>query len=345
MQKRIFVVLVFILNYNLLFACDLCTVYLGLRPNDYNNSISLRHRYRLFDLAYDGQSNSIGKIGQRIKGVPKDKHGDSYSGVNNTDSYLYAETYNSYDIAVNIYLNHRLQLNVSTYFADNYIYHNDSIVDNIGGIGDINLLMKYQLINSQKTGDTLLKGKFLHRLTVGAGVTLPTGNFNKQSIVGFEKDFKPNVIIGTPIMDLDPHMQAGTGSFSYLMMAAYMLRFNSLGINLNGSYKINTTNKNEFRFANRFNSNITLFSLLKLTKKLKIMPQAGFAYEASKMDVDENQPFTESGGKTLFGNLGLKIYVNKLSFGMNYYVPVYQHLYGDQPLNKYRVVSQINYYF
>jgi hypothetical protein len=344
MQKKIFVALVFILIYNISFACDLCTIYIGIQPNDYKNSFSIRHRYRSFEKEYYTESYSS-NIGQKIKGIIKDKHSGS-SGISGSDTkYFFKESYNSYDIAANIFLSKRLQLNISTYFADNYIYHNDSIVDNIGGIGDLNLIFKYQLLNSHKTGDTLLKNKFLHRLSIGSGVTIPTGNYNKKSIVDFETDFKPNIIIGTPILELDPHLQAGTGSFSFLFLMEYYLKFNSIGINMNTSYKINTTNKNEFRFANRFNSNFSFFSFLKLSKKIKIMPQVGLSYEKSARDVFENEKFIDSGGEVLFSNFGFNLFLNKLMLGVSYYSPIYQQLNGDQPLNKLRLISQINYYF
>jgi hypothetical protein len=344
MQKRFLVGLVFMLIYNTSFACDLCTIYLGIQPNDFKNSVGIRYRYRAFEKNYDGLSLSTLSNGKRIKGNPIDKHNGAELG-SPLESYLYIEEFNSYDIFINVYLHPKWQLNVSTYFADNYIKKNDSIVNNVGGIGDINLLLKYQLINSQNNCDTILNNKFIHRLTVGAGITLPTGNFNKATIVDFETEFKPNVIIGTPILELDPHMQAGTGAFGYLFLMEYLIKVNAFGLNFNTSYKLNTTNRNEFKFANRFNSNISLFSMLKLSKKVKIMPQAGFSYEQSKRDEYQNKPYMESGGSVLFGNFGLGIFLNKLRFSTSYYKPVYESLYDDQPLNKLRLISQINYYF
>jgi len=344
MQKRILVVVAFMFIYNVSFACDLCTIYLGINPNDYQNSMGIQYRFRAFEKEYNNLSLATFNSKQRVKGIPGDKHGGA--GLSETtSSYIYAEEFNSYDITLNVYLHPKWQLNMSTYFADNYIKQNDSIIGNVGGIGDINLLVKYQLFNSQNNCDTTMKNMLVHRLTLGAGITLPTGNYNKQTVTGFETEFKPNTILGTPITELDPHMQAGTGSFGYLFLAEYLLKFNSFGINLNATYKLNTTNKNEFKFANRINSNIALFSLIKISKKIKIMPQTGLSYEQSKRDTYQDAPFMDSGGTVLFANVGLNIFYDKLRFGVTYYQPTYQSLYDDQPLNKLRVISQINYYF
>jgi len=346
MQKTL-IVLALLLTYNVAFACDLCTIYIGIQPNDFKNSIGIRHRYRVFEKGYQFQSISTTGNGSILsgKGIPVDKHGGGDVTSVTNGKYVYQEAFNSYDVSANIYLTQKLQLNVSTYFSDNYILRDDSVMSNIGGIGDVNLLLKYQLYNSQETGDTLLKNRFLHRVTIGAGGTLPTGSYNKETVVGFETTIQPDVILGTPIMELDPHMQAGTGSFNYLFLLEYLVKFNRFGLHFNTSYKLNTTNKNQFRFANRFNMNNTLFALLPLSKKVKLMPQTGIYYELSNRDEYDDLPYYNSGGEVLFSNVGINLFINQLSLEFTYYHPIYQKLYGDQPLNKNRMISQINYYF
>lgn len=344
MQKRILVGLAFMLVYNFSFSCDLCTVYLGIQPNDFKSSVGIRYRFRSFEKEYNNSSYSNTNNGQRLKGISNTKH----NGTGLEDSqgnYTYTEEFNSYDITVNTFLHPRWQLGLSTYFSDNYVYQNDSIIDNIGGIGDINMLLKFQLINSQDIGDSTLKNKWLHRLLVGSGFTLPTGNFNKSSVVAYETVLKPEGILSIPITRIDPHIQAGTGGFGYLFLIEYLVKINAFGVNFNGSYKLNTTNKNDFKFANRFNSNLSFFSLLKTSKKTKIMPQIGLSYEQSKRDTYNNEPYMDSGGQVLFSNLGFDLFYSKLRISTNVYIPIYEHLYDDQPLNKWRIISQLNYYF
>ena len=139
------------------------------------------------------------------------------------ESYNYKETYNSYDLSANFFLGTRLQLNTSISFSDNYVLQNDSITQNIGGIGDLNLQFKYQVYNSIQKEDTTKK--WIQRITVGSGISLPTGNFNKISIVGFQTEFEANSIIGTPETELDAHLQAGTGSFGYLFFLEYLVSY------------------------------------------------------------------------------------------------------------------------
>lgn len=347
MHKKTIVLLTLTLTYNLTFACDLCTVYLGIQPNDFKNSFSLRHRYTLLERDYVNEPLFFARSNQRvIKGEIIDKHGgEATDAIALGESYRYAETYNSYDVVANIYLSNKLQLNTSINFSDNYLKQNDSITDNIGGIGDLKLLLKYQLYNSVKTGDSLLTNKLLHRLTLGGGITLPTGNYNKISVVDYVTEFSANTIIGTPIMELNPHLQAGTGSFGYLALLEYFIKRNSFGVNANVSYQLNTTNKNNFRFANRFNANSSLFVLAKLSEKIKTMPKLGLSYEKNKQDIDNDITFINSGGEVLFLNYGFNLYINKLGIEFTYYKPIKEYLMGIQAYNKNRIISQLTYYF
>ena len=348
MKNRCFIALVFMLIYKLSFACDLCTIYLGIQPNDFKNSFSVRHRYRLFERDFTKNSMlSFTPSGQRsIKGEINNKHnGAAPSNLLDGETYRYTEKYNSYDVAVNFFLSTKFQLNGSINFSDNYVIQNDSIIDNIGGIGDFNLILKYQIFNSIKKKDTVKSQKIIHRLNLGAGITLPTGNYNKYSVVDFNTTFTPNTIIGEPVMDLDPHLQPGTGAYGYLVILEYLIRSGDFGFNSNYSYKWNSTNKNGFQFADRFNANGTFFMLSKLSKKVSTMPKLGLSYEYSLHDQSNNEPFIDSGGEVLFLNYGLNLFINKLGLEFTYYNPIKEYLSGNQPFNKRRIISQITYYF
>ncbi|MGB0887606.1 MAG: hypothetical protein ACPGSL_05760, partial [Vicingaceae bacterium] len=252
--------------------------------------------------------------------------------------------YNSYDVFANFYLNPRLQLNLSTYFADNYILNDDSTTTNVAGIGDATFVMKYRVFNSKKCNDSI-KNRFIHRLTAGGGIELPTGNYNKSTITGIETEFKANTRLGAPIEELDPHMQAGTGSFNYIFLLEYMTKINNIGLNTNVSYKLTTANKNGFRFANRFNANGTVFLLLNFTNKFRVMPYVGSTLETSKRDLQDENPVLGSGGKVVFLNGGFNFFINKLSVELSYYTPYYEDLLDDQPFNKNRIITQLAYYF
>ena len=107
---------------------------------------------------------------------------------------------------------------------------------------------------------------------------------------------------------------------------------------------IYTTNKNNFRFANRFNLNPSLF-YVKQFKEVRLMPTIGAAYERSNRDKDNGVEYIASGGETLFGNFGLTLFYKKISIGTTYFTPLVETLYDNQLNNQMRLISELNYYF
>lgn len=347
-MKKIILVMISMLFAVEIFACDLCSIYIGIEPKDYKNSFGVRYRYRAFESDFLTTNNAsnlrMNNHPTQRKGVINDKHLDesTFNGSEN-ETFTYSETFISYDVFANFYLSKRFQLNVNTYFADNYTYKNDSTLENISGIGDITITTTYQLFNTKQTADT--SKKFIHRVNVGAGIAIPTGSYNKKSIVGFQTKIQPNVILGSPIEELDPHLQSGTGAFSSLFILEYLVKYKNIGLNSNISYKANTENKNNFRFANRFNANSNIFYLGKISKTLTLMPTIGTAMEFSNRDTFENYSYLGSGGEVWFANIGTTLFVKNWGLNFMYYTPVYQRLNDIQPENKNRVIAQLTYYF
>lgn len=347
-MKKIILVMISMLFALEIFACDLCSIYIGIEPKDYKNSFGVRYRYRAFESDFLTTNNAsnlrINSTPTQRKGVINDKHlGENTFNGSENETFTYSETFISYDVFANFYLSKRFQLNVNTYFADNYTYKNDSTLENISGIGDITITTTYQLFNTKQTADT--SKKFIHRVNVGAGIAIPTGSYNKKSIVGFQTKIQPNVILGSPIEELDPHLQSGTGAFSSLIILEYLVKYKNIGLNSNISYKANTENKNNFRFANRFNANSNIFYLGKISKTLTLMPTIGTAMEFSNRDTFENYSYLGSGGEVWFANIGTTLFVKNWGLNFMYYTPVYQRLNDIQPENKNRVIAQLTYYF
>lgn len=352
-MNRIIILFLLLTIVNTSWACDLCSVYIGIQPRDFKSSIGFRYRYRLFEEKYiinksnTGTSNLVKTSSSRLmsnSGMNINHVENGITGTNNS-TLLYTEQYNSFDIVANLRFGKRFSVLLNTSFSDNYVYKNDSIVDNISGVGDLMLIANYRLFYTKIANDSLAKNKLLHRLTVGGGIELPTGSFNKKSVKSYETSFTSNTIIGQPLMELDEHLQPGTGSFNYLLLLQYMVKFNRIGLNNNISYKINTKNKNDFQFANRFNVNSSIFYLAKLNDKITLMPNTGLSYEFSEHDKRNENILIDSGGEALFVNGGLQLFYKNMSFATTYFQPVYNYLYGNQPSNKARIISQLSIYF
>jgi hypothetical protein len=66
MYKILIALLAITLMSNDTRACDLCTVYLGIQPNDFKNSFSVRHRYRLFERDFSSTNTGANNNKQRV---------------------------------------------------------------------------------------------------------------------------------------------------------------------------------------------------------------------------------------------------------------------------------------
>lgn len=307
------------------YACDLCSIYVGIKPDDYKNSIGFIHRYRSFEKTYQASfySNTL------------DKHGEQFS----LKDYKLAERYNSYDLTLKYFINPAWQINAIVSFSDNYFVKDDSLEASVAGPGDLLFLIKHQIYNSRKCDDS---SNWVKRFSAAAGIKLPTGKYDKTYVEMPTKG--KNVVYGQAEEVLDPHLQAGTGSVDFIFLVEGIVMYKDLGVNVNVSYKANTINKNNFRFSNRFNLNPSLF-YVKQFENFRVMPMFGAAFEMSKRDKLNGEDYLASGGETLFGNAGLSIFYKKLMLSTTYFNPIYQNLNDNQLNNKMRWITELNYFF
>ncbi len=229
------------------------------------------------------------------------------------------EIYNTYELWGRYYVSPKFQL-----VAVIPLSYNNIAGKSYTGAGDMQIHAKHQIFNTEVDGST----KFRNRLFLGGGLKLPTGVFN-------EKDDSGEVV---------PHFQPGTGSFDFLLLGSYFAKTSSFGFVFDAAYKINTSNKNEYRFGNQLNLN-GVFSYDIVADVLTIIPYAGIYYEYAPEDVSNSVEDPNSGGSALFGNFGLDVTFGLLAFKFNYQPPFTQSLNGNQPLNDYRLIAGIGYSF
>lgn len=178
------------------------------------------------------------------------------------------------------------------------------------GLGDIAVMAYYNLF----TNSSSLSSKLLvHSLWLGAGIKLPTGTYEPSEKLAVQES--PN------------NFQLGTASTDFTLNAAYDVRLNDLGINLNVNYKMNTENKYQYRYGNKLTTNALLYYKFRLFHKFTIAPNAGVLYETATKDVENNKYNVDvSGGYSTSLVTGFEFATNKFSFGANYQNVVAQEL-------------------
>lgn len=183
----------------------------------------------------------------------------------------------------------------------------------LNGLGDVSVLVNYNVFNT--FWDSTYTGHSQHSLLIGTGIKLPTGRFRYD--------------VADPTDVANPNFQLGTGSTDFLLTALYSMRKGNWGWNTDLSYKLNTTNSNEYRFGNRLTAN----SLVFWTKEkggATFMPNAGLYAEIAAQDHIQQKPNARTGGYLCMANGGLEVFVRNLSVGATYQHPIVQNLSNNE---------------
>lgn len=198
-------------------------------------------------------------------------------------------------------------------------------VTTVSGLGDITLVANYSLIDN--TGD--LSRKWQHLFQAGGGIKLPTGKNG----------------LSDPGGNIYQNFQPGSSSTDFILNAVYTLRHNQWGLNTDASYRINTTNKESYRFGNRFNTSLRAFYWQSLGKNVSLLPYAGVMYEHAAADREKSKNKDYTGGDMVHASVGADVYFKRFSAGAQLQTPVYQHLSEGYNKAYARISATVNYFF
>lgn len=189
---------------------------------------------------------------------------------------------------------------------------NQGITHRKEGLGDMGVQGFYRVFDNRRTTE---KNKMLiHTLWMGAGIKAPTGKYDSN-----EKDGNT----GTANV-----FQLGTGSIDFTLNAMYDLRLQDAGINTTASYKINTLNKEDYRYGNKLSSSLQLYYKFRIMDRATLAPNIGLVAETAAKDIFEGYAEDMSGGNFLAGSLGTELAFKNISLGGNFQLPVSQKLAG-----------------
>lgn len=178
------------------------------------------------------------------------------------------------------------------------------------GLGDAAVQGFYRLVSKRSN---IATGKLLVQdLWIGAGIKAPTGKYEPKDKETVNKS--ANLF------------QLGTGSFDFMLTAMYDLRLQDAGLNITGSYKLNTTNKYDYNYGNKLTGSAQLYYKFKVKETVTIAPNLGMAYEKSGKDLDGGYGVYSSGGYLLSGTAGAELMYKKISLGGNFQPALSQNL-------------------
>jgi hypothetical protein len=202
----------------------------------------------------------------------------------------------------------------------------DEGVSNLKGLGDVLVLMNYKVfdINSKNN-----QGRNVNQqLLIGGGFKFPTGKF----------EIDPN----NPDVASQANTQLGSGSTDILVNAMYNVRVNKVGIMTQANYKVNSTNKEDYRFGNKFAASSFVSYTVNVNKSV-ISPNVGLIYENTGESNYAGSKVDLTSGTILQGVLGMEFGFRKISFGFNMQVPIAQNFAENQTTQKMRGMMHVSF--
>lgn len=183
------------------------------------------------------------------------------------------------------------------------------------GVGDAIIMANYK-VWSKMSMNELMTRTVKNELWMGIGIKLPTG----ASHIDLSH---PDFNIG------DFNSQPGTGSIDYLLNATHNLLWNNSGIVTSATYRLNTTNSQNYHFGNRMYLSSSFFQTFTV-KNIKVRPMVGVSYLHNASNSFDGSKISGSEGYTLSGLTGVNLIFGKFGIMANTYLPISQEMYNGQ---------------
>ena len=287
-MKKYSALILFLIMYASCFACDICGCGVG------SNYIGILPEFskKILGLRYRYNTllTHIGVGGQT-------------SYLTTTETYRTTELWGGWTIGKRF----RAMINLPMNFNEK---RNAESTSYKNGLGDIALQSFYKVVDNRKTlGEKLL----VHSLWIGAGIKLPTGKY--------EAPEKNGDLINTANI-----FQLGTGSVDFTFGMMYDIRLQDVGLNTTINYKMNTKNKEDYQYGNKFSTSTQAYYKIRIANLFTIAPNAGIVYENASLDEDHKYKADVSGGYVLMSTLGIEATFKHIAVGTNFQHPLSQDL-------------------
>lgn len=290
-MKKLLILTLLISSISYAKACDICGCgvggyYIGLLPDFNKRFVGLRYQFNKLTTQLDVDGNR--------------------TALTTDEKYRSMELWGAW----NINDKWRVLAILPYSFNEKYTPGSETLRKK-NGLSDAVINGYYQVFNNAQTSKN--NKLIVQSLWAGLGLKLPTGQYdvleqqNAQSI-------NPNIF------------QLGTGSFDFIPSIMYDLRIQDFGVNANASYKINTENKDKYRYGNKIAANASAYYKIALGSDSRIAPNVGMTFEKQQKDHNNDFLVTETGGHLVNASFGLEASIKRISIGASYQTPLDQNL-------------------
>ena len=236
--------------------------------------------------------------------------------------------YNSVEVWGGINLGSKFQvLGFIPYYSNKQV--DDDGISTPHGLGDVTIIGQYKILST--TSVTNSKKIIQQQVWLGAGFKLATGSFNLDLA-------NPGLTIA------DVNAQLGTGSTDFLLNGVYNISINKFGLNASASYKINTFNKQNYKYGNKLSTNLIAFYGFN-AGKIGISPNAGIGYEKIAGNLFNKKAVQYTGSNVTNAIAGAEFAFNKIGVGINAQLPLSQNFAEGQTRLKLKGMAHVTFSF
>lgn len=304
-MKKLFILGLFLLPIYA-HACDVCSIFEGIRPYDFNHRLGFWQRSRLHQGTLEPfQTQSLAK------------HLEEEEAVFIGDEYK--EIFATYELRGSYQFNERWSVFGMLPIVQRERMINGSDAGSSSGFGDPVLMARYAPLLSKASA---ANSNFRHRLVCGLGLKFPLGATKLQR----EGEA------------LDHDLQPGTGSYDFLAQFEYMAKYKRFGVLINGMGRRNTLNLSGYLHGHVVSASWQHFIILG-NEERSFLPFIGVYAEQLTADHEDGAVLNNTGGRYLFANLGMEFLIKNVSIQATWQGIMAQEQRGTQ----IPVVSQLQF--
>jgi len=301
-----------------LYACDFCTLYTGVLPQDRLNRLEYYQRYSRFSRTLSGIQNgkSASQAHARTAHVPA---GSDFN-TSNVKSY---ESYIFHDLRYSFFVGPKWQFSAGIpyqIFKENI---DGETSRSKNGFGDATVFALHGIVVQEALKKSI-------RWFAGAGLRLPTGWYYRNEQMYTNHFFE----------------QGGTGTMGYVIISSLNFRNKNWGITQMLNARYHPATSRSYKPGAVVNLSHHFFVMVNLRyPDIRLLPSIALYAEAFDGNRNFGYKVMNTGGFASFVGPDVSIYFNRLNLRVAWTMPLVEHLNGAPFQSENRIQIGIMYTF
>lgn len=296
-----------VLIFNSCYACDFCTLYTGVLPQDRLNRLEINHRFSQFKMfipadrlnLHGGTAFKTGHQSHSTEPIPQDR--------------TVTETYRFVEVRYSFFPTRKIQVSMNLPWQ-NYRETDGTNFRERNGWGDLTAFAQYGLILKEKANSSI-------RWFAGLGGRVPTGWYYRDSNRYADYFFE----------------QGGRGSTGIMLVSTLNYRVKNLGTTSVVNWNWLSPRSFQYRPGSIMNINQFIFCLVNLKdSKVRLVPALNIYMEMAESNKNRGYSVSNTGGISILGGPDVSLYFNRWMIRSGIQFPFYENFNGIQPQNFWR---------